>query len=75
MLVEVLNRGDKGLFERAIRTSAGKELENTRVVDFRSAIGVFVNRQSFPLHPSVEHVENGVERFVITDLALRSPPG
>jgi hypothetical protein len=75
MLVEVLNRGDKGLFERAIRTPAGKELENTRVVDFRSAIRVFVNRHFFPLHPGVEHFENGVEGLVITQLAVRTTLG
>ena len=75
MLVEVLNRGDKALFERALRTPAGKELENTRVVDFRSAIRVFVNRQFFPLHPGVEHFENVVEGFVITQLALQTTLG
>src|SRR5207248_5365037 len=49
-----------------------KSLKTTRVVDFRSDIRIFVNRQFFQLHPDVEYFENVVEGFVITQLALRT---
>lgn len=74
-LVQMLDRGDEGLFERTIIRPPGKEFEDAGVVNFRCAIWPFGNRQFFPLHAGVEHFEDVVEGAVITDLALRSAFG
>jgi hypothetical protein len=59
----MFNRGTEGVFERAILRPAGKELEDTGVVNFRFARWSLINRQFFPLHPGVEHFENRLMFF------------
>ncbi|MBI3427455.1 MAG: hypothetical protein HY011_31400 [Acidobacteria bacterium] len=70
---QMLDGGDEGFFQRAIIGPMCKDLEDARVVEFRFALRVFLNRQLFPLHPGVKNFEDVVENFVIPDLACRPP--
>ena len=72
-LVKPLYRGDENDIKTATGLPPSKGAINSGVVDLRATVGVFCNRQFFPLAPQVQNFQDVIEQGMEGQLRRRAP--